>query len=112
MVSTITRPASSLELLLGWLPAHPIPASAAGSGKVNPRDRSARRTYPWDVVGEGASASDVFEFLDGAEFPASREGLAALARANGAPQQVIAALEMLDDADFDTAAGLKDALVR
>jgi hypothetical protein len=54
----------------------------------------------------------VFEFLDGAEFPASREGLAALARANGAPQQVIAALEMLDDADFDTAAGLKDALGR
>jgi uncharacterized protein DUF2795 len=94
------------------LPAHPFPASADHSNKVNPATAYARRAYPWHVVGAGASESDVFDFLDGVEFPASREGLVALARANGAQQRVIAAIETLDAPDFDSAAELKDALGR
>jgi uncharacterized protein DUF2795 len=87
-------------------------STPVGSGAASVSLPRATKWKGPNVVGEGASASDVFEFLDGVEFPASREGLVALARANGAPQRVIAALQTRDAADFASAADLKDALGR
>lgn len=43
----------------------------------------------------------VQKFLKGAEYPAGREDLLAVANGNDAPEEVIAALEELDEATFD-----------
>ncbi len=43
----------------------------------------------------------VQKFLKGAEYPADRDDLFAVAKANDAPEEVITALEGLDEATFD-----------
>ena len=43
----------------------------------------------------------VQKFLKGAEYPANREDLLAVAEENDAPEDVVEALEELDDATFD-----------
>jgi hypothetical protein len=52
-------------------------------------------------LGTMTSPITVQKFLKGAEYPADRDDLSAVAKANDAPEEVITALAGLDEATFD-----------
>jgi hypothetical protein len=56
------------------------------------------------------SVTDVQKALKGADYPASREDLVELARANGASNDIVAALEGMDKDSFDGPSGVMEAL--
>ncbi len=53
---------------------------------------------------------EVQRHLEGAEYPASKADLVALAEENGAPQDVIEALQALDAEQFDGPDEVQEAL--
>jgi hypothetical protein len=52
----------------------------------------------------------VQKFLKGAEYPADRDDLLAVAEGNEAPEEVIEALEALDETTFDGPDEVSEAL--
>ncbi len=52
----------------------------------------------------------VLRYLKGAEYPADRDDLLAVAEGNDAPEEVVEALEALDDATFDGPDEVSEAL--
>jgi hypothetical protein len=50
----------------------------------------------------GRSPSDIAHFMEGLEFPASKEELVTYAEDNNAPQEVIDILEHLPDQDYSS----------
>jgi Protein of unknown function (DUF2795) len=56
------------------------------------------------------SPNAVQKFLKGAEYPADRHDLLAVAESNDAPEEIVAALEGLDETTFDGPDEVAEAL--
>jgi hypothetical protein len=69
------------------------------SGQVPRTDLDARGDRPPRLVG-GKSPSEVLDYLRGLEFPAKKDAVVRAARRNGAPEDVLGALNMLTATEY------------